>query len=163
MNIKLSSLNSTGNIPTTILLLCLVLCMTSCSSDNPDYSGEYIPQAPDYSDHKMWVTYLNDDKGNGADLFYIPSTWEFDYTTADGKICHYADPSLDAHRADMKIEIDGIAEYMAPGNNFFSPYYRHITLDTWATLNEDIINRRYSEVSFTDIRGAAPDFVNASP
>lgn len=43
---------------------------------------------------------------------------------------------------------------MADENNFYSPHYRHITLDSWATLNEDIINRRYHDVAFVDIRNA---------
>lgn len=51
----------------------------------------------------------------------------------------------------MKIEIGGVAEYMADGNDFYSPYYRHITLDTWAALNEDTIDNRYMGVSFQDV------------
>lgn len=121
---------------------------------------EYVPVAPDYNDPMMWVTYLNDSDGKGADVFYIPSTWEFDYVSPDGRISHYADPSLLQHRNDMKIEIDGVADYMSPGNRFFSPYYRHITLDTWATLNEDTINRRYLDVAFVDIKNAFNHFLN---
>lgn len=121
---------------------------------------EYVPVAPDYNDPMMWVTYLNDSDGKGADVFYIPSTWEFDYVSPDGRISHYADPSLLQHRNDMKIEIDGVADYMSPGNRFYSPYYRHITLDTWATLNEDTINRRYLDVAFVDIKNAFNHFLN---
>lgn len=101
----------------------------------------------------MWHTELND-RGDGADVFYIPSTWEFDWTTNDGRICHYADPSIQKHHDDVEIEMKGVADYMAEGNNFYSPHYRHITLDSWATLNEDIINRRYDDVSFVDVRNA---------
>ena len=60
----------------------------------------------------------------------------------------------------MKIEILKIAGYMAENNNFYSPYYRHITLDTWATLNEDTINRRYHAVSFVDIQNAFQHYLN---
>lgn len=48
----------------------------------------------------------------------------------------------------------GVADYMADGNNLYSPHYRHITLDSWATLNEDTISRRYNDVAFVDIRNA---------
>lgn len=114
---------------------------------------EYVPSQPDYSTADMWHIEYND-KGNGADVFYIPSTWEYDWTAPDGSVCHYADPSLAEHRAHMEIEMSGVAEYMADGNNFYSPHYRHITLDSWATLNEDTISRRYNDVSFEDIRNA---------
>lgn len=62
-------------------------------------------------------------------------------------VSHYADPSLPEHRVHMETEMAKVAEYMALGNNFYSPHYRHITLDSWATLNEDTIARRYMDVS----------------
>lgn len=119
----------------------------------------FVPVAPDYTDSQMWTVINNDADGKGADVFYIPSTWEYDWHTPEGTVCHYADPSLAAHRDDMSIEIDKVAEYMAEGNNFYSPYYRHITLDSWATLNEDTISRRYNDVAFVDIKNAFSDFI----
>lgn len=116
--------------------------------------GVYIPDEPDYEDSLMWTVMRNDLTGKNADVFYIPSTWEYDWYTANGLLCHYADPSRADHRADMGIEIAGVADYMADGNNFYSPYYRHITLDSWATLNEDTINRRYHDVALTDVKNA---------
>lgn len=143
----------------TIWMLFLSFALWNCSSDSPEVTPEYVPPAPDYSNQSMWVTYDDDTDESGADIFYIPSTWEFDYISPDGRVSHYADPSLAAHRADMKIEIDGVAEYMLPGNKFYSPYYRHITLDSWATLNEDTINRRYKDVAFIDIKNAFEHFL----
>ena len=126
----------------------------------------YVPVAPNYDSEDMWVVYRNDPVGNssgaqraGADVFYIPSTWEFDWTASNGAVSHYADPSRADHRSDMKIEMDGVAEYMADGNNFYSPFYRHITLDSWATLNEDTINRRYGDVAFVDVKNAFDYFL----
>ncbi len=143
----------------TVSMLLLSLVLWSCSTDTPQQVVEYVPPTPDYSDQTMWVKYEDDTKGNGADIFYIPSTWEYDYMAPDGRVSHYADPSLAQHRADMKIEIDGVAEYMLPGNRFYSPFYRHITLDSWATLNEDTINRRYKDVAFIDVRNAFEHFL----
>ncbi|MBD5370373.1 MAG: DUF3089 domain-containing protein [Bacteroides sp.] len=147
--------------------LCLavvsILVSSSCGSGNELTYKEkrvYVPVAPDYRDPTMWVTQINDSSGVNADVFYIPSTWEYDWITADGAVSHHADPSREDHRADMKIEIDGVAEYMAEGNNFYSPFYRHITLDSWATLNEDTINRRYHDVAFIDVRNAFSYFLD---
>ena len=139
-----------------------VLISSGCHENSYlDPIGEktYVPDAPDYSDTIMWNEILNDSTGNGADVYYIPSTWEYDWITSDNLICHYADPSRADHRADMAIEMNGVAEYMADGNNFYSPYYRHITLDSWATLNEDTINRRYGDVSFEDVRNSFQRFI----
>ena len=119
----------------------------------------YVPAAVDYADTTMWYTVSHDTAGLGADVFYIPSTWEFDWYTPDSAICHYADPSLQKHRDRMRIEMSGVAEYMADGNNFYSPYYRHITLDSWATLNEDTIDRRYGQVAFQDVKAAFTHFL----
>ncbi len=141
------------------LVICfwLPLLIGACHNDGePDAVAErvYVPVEPDYTDPMMWHVIKNDADGTGADVFYIPSTWEFDWTTPNGAICHYADPSRTDHRADMSIEIEGVAEYMADGNDFYSPFYRHITLDSWATLNEDTISRRYHDVAFQDVKSA---------
>ena len=139
------------------VIFSLVICglVAACGTSEPAIANEntYVPAAPDYSDAAMWHMELND-KGEGADVFYIPSTWEFDWTTTDEGICHYADPSISKHHDDVEIEMKGVADYMADGNNFYSPHYRHITLDSWATLNEDTISRRYNDVSFVDVRNA---------
>ena len=136
--------------------------IVSGCEDSEAVAGErvYVPVPPDYEQDEMWMRRINDKDGTGADVFYIPSTWEYDWTTDDGRICHYADPSRADHRADMRIEMDGVADYMADGNNFYSPYYRHITLDSWATLNEDTINRRYHDVAFVDVSNAFKCFLD---
>lgn len=140
-----------------ILIFTLAVCgfVAACGSAEPPIVPEnvYVPLAPDYSNAAMWYIEYND-KGDGADVFYIPSTWEYDWITNDGRICHYADPSIPTHHDDVEIEMKGVADYMADGNNFYSPHYRHITLDSWATLNEDTISRRYNDVAFVDVRNA---------
>ena len=42
-----------------------------------------------YNDTTMWATADGDTDGTGADIFYVVSTWEEDWTTEDGRICHY--------------------------------------------------------------------------
>ncbi|MDE6009696.1 MAG: DUF3089 domain-containing protein [Muribaculaceae bacterium] len=137
--------------------------LPGCADSSDPLSSEenvFVPIAPDYSSHEMWTVIRNDSAGEGADVFYIPSTWEYDWYTADNLISHYADPSRPDHRDHVRTEMDGVADYMADGNNFYSPFYRHITLDSWATLNEDTINRRYHDVAFEDVRGAFSYFLN---
>jgi hypothetical protein len=50
----------------------------------------------------------------------------------------------------MAAEINKLAAYMAPGNRFFAPYYRHTTIDSWMTASEDTIHRR-TRLSMGDI------------
>lgn len=138
----------------TIISITVCGTIAACCSSEPR-SGEkvFVPAAPDYSDARMW--HIDTSRGtSGVDVFYIPSTWEFDWTTTDGTVCHYADPSIAKHRDDVEIEMNKIADYMADGQNFYSPHYRHITLDSWATLNEDTISRRYRDVAFADVKGS---------
>ena len=120
---------------------------------------QYIPVEPDYKNADMWVCHLNDKNGEGADVFYIPSTWEYDWTTSNGVLCRYADVSNEQHCSNMAIEMNKVAKYMADGNNFYSPYYRHISLDTWATLDEDYVTRQYESVSLIDVKQAFDHFI----
>jgi len=133
-------------------------CCTSYTSNKDNVpsvvTSEFIPKAPDYNDATMWVTADGDTDGTGADIFYVVSTWEEDWKTEDGRICHYADVWNQEHRERMlSLEINKVAAYMSPGNRFFAPYYRHTTIDAWATQNEDTLMRR-ERLAIDDVRAA---------
>ena len=139
-----------------------IMSWTSCKlrKDNAPSveASEFIPKAPDYNDATMWVTVDGDTDGTGADIFYIVSTWEEDWTTEDGRICHYADVWNQEHREHMgSLESKKVAAYMSPGNRFFAPYYRHTTIDAWLTQNEDTIMRR-ERLAMDDVRAAFDHF-----
>lgn len=137
-----------------VAVMTSVFVSFGCSEPAHADEGVYVPSAPDYSDKTMWHI-DSDSVTSGVDVFYVPSTWEFDWTTSDGTVSHWADPvGNPQHRADVENEMAGVAVYMADGNGFYSPHYRHITLDSWATLNEDTINRRYQDVAFVDVKNA---------
>lgn len=144
------------NVLAVIFLIAILA--TACKNDNKA-SVEFIPKQPDYTSADMWYEVKNDVDGSGIDVFYVPSTWEFDWTSSDGTVCHYADVYNPKHTANMAIEMKKISDYMADQNNFYSPYYRHITLNTWATLNEDTIASRYSKVSWLDVKAAFDEFL----
>jgi hypothetical protein len=112
-----------------------------------------VPQAPDYTNDTMWYRVENDSTGTGADVFYIVSTWEFNWVDAQGDTCYYADVWNAKHRSDMNIEQSKVAAYMADGNNFYAPYYRHMTLECWAYQNEDTLVNREG-VSMGDVQEA---------
>ena len=144
----------------SFIYIAVVCVIWACGSNDSGTSAQqYTPVEPDYKNAEMWVCHLNDTDGTGADVFYIPSTWEYDWTTSDGALCRYADVSNEQHRSNMAIEMNKVAKYMADGNNFYSPYYRHISLDTWATLDEDYITRQYESVSLIDVKQAFDHFI----
>lgn len=119
----------------------------------------YIPEVPDYTKAEMWFEEKNDRSNTGADVFYVVATWEFDWKTKDSLMCHYADPvNTPQHCQDMGIEIKRVCEYLGKGNNFYAPYYRHITLNSWAE-NEDTINNRYFSVAFKDVQQSFNHFL----
>ena len=144
-------------------LVCGLISCTSCTSNIDNASSvvaaEFIPKAPDYNDATMWVTADGDADGTGADVFYVVSTWEEDWTTADGRVCHYADVWNPEHREHMAVkEIDKVAAYMSPGNRFFAPFYRHTTIDAWLTQNEDTLMRR-ARLAMDDVCTAFDHFL----
>lgn len=142
-------------------VVAFLFCMLF-SGCNKTESEEYIPQAPDYSDPTFWYTEKNDKTGKNADVFYIVSTWETDWKTDSGETVHYADVYNKKHRDDMTKEISGVAAYMGKDNNFYSPFYRHITIEGWATRDENIINNRF-KIAFEDVRNAFETFLKNRP
>lgn len=120
----------------------LNLCVAFLAIWNTAALAQYIPQEPNYADTTMWITRDGDKDGTGADVFYVVSTWEEDWTTEQGTVCHYADVWNPTHRGHMAIEINRAADYMTPGNRFYAPFYRHTTIEAWMTQNEDTITNR---------------------
>ncbi len=118
----------------------------------------FVPQAPDYADSTMWYVVKHDSLGTGADVFYVVSTWEFDWKNAENVISHHADVWNEGHRHNMNREQSRVAAYMADGNNFYAPYYRHITLDTWKTFDHDTIANRL-QVAMGDVKHAFDYFL----
>ena len=142
-----------------ILTICGTAAFASCTANDDNPSGQaveglYVPLAPDYNDPTMWITADGDADGTGADVFYVVSTWEDDWTTADGKVCHYADVWNPEHRAHMAdLEMKKVAAYMLPGNRFFAPFYRHTTIQAFMTNSEDTVYQR-TRLSMDDVRTA---------
>ncbi|MBO6189487.1 MAG: DUF3089 domain-containing protein [Alloprevotella sp.] len=142
-----------------VLISCPVCWGQGDASIVLDASTTYIPAAPAYADTTMWITKDADPDGSGADIFYVVSTWEEDWATPDGTTCHYADVWNPLHRAHMGIEINRAATYMAPGNKFYAPFYRHTAIDTWVTQNEDTISQR-TRLSMGDVCAAFDYFLS---
>ena len=139
-----------STVSVSALVACI--CLASCAKT------QYIPQAPDYIDSEMWITADGDSTDSGADVFYVVSTWQEDWTTEDGRICHYADVYNPVHRQNMgDLEINKVAAYMSPGNRFYAPFYRHTTIEAFMMNNEDSIMNR-ARLAMNDVKAAFDHF-----
>ena len=135
-----------------ISVLLLAVCFESYGQT------EVIPEAPDYSNPEMWITKDADPEGTGADIFYVVSTWEVDWTDDQGRTVHYADVWKEQHRKHMGIEMKKACGYMSPGNRFYAPFYRHATIEAFLPQDEDIISER-TRISMQDVCDAFDWFV----
>ena len=119
---------------------------------------ETVPAAPDYTDDTMWITEDDDPDGTGADVFYVVSTWEQDWTDPEGRTIHYADVWNPEHREHMGTEIRKACAYMAPGNRFYGPFYRHATIEAFLTRDDEIIRER-TRLAMKDVCDAFDRFL----
>lgn len=101
----------------------------------------------DYADTSMWYVA---ERGSDVDLFYITSTEAADYTHG-GVMMHHADVTLDSIRALLLGEMQGIDHMYGDGFNFFSPYYRQCTLETYTS---DSLLAARAPLAMDDVRRA---------
>ena len=135
---------------TIILVVALVLQCLSCRSDRiiaPTRTVEKLPKAPVYSDNSQWFVV---DRQAPVDLFYIVSTETGDYIM-DGLPCHYADTYSDSTRQLLWGEMVGVDEIMSGGLNYYSPYYRQCTLQTFTS---DSLMQQRLPLAMRDVKHA---------
>ena len=111
------------------LMTVAVLSLTACRTATTTTSLSTVPAAPDYSDTSQWFVV---DRSAGVDLFYIVSTNIGDYLV-DSVVQHYADVHNDDVRGLLQGEMRGIDRMLSGKMNYFSPYYRQCSLETFAS------------------------------
>ncbi len=89
---------------------------------------------------------------NKVDVFYILPTCVFDWEDSTGQVNHYASLTDSAQRAAMLPSYQLADEIFADSANFFAPYYRHISLNTWME-GEEVVSERFP-TAMADIREA---------
>ncbi len=125
----------------TLLLLTLAVA-AGCARQ-----GDRLPEEPDYADSTQWCVA---DRGAAVDLFYIVSTECGDYSV-NGATCHYADTRHDSLRALLYGEMVGVDKLLAGDLNYYSPYYRQCTLQTFAS--DSLVEARMP-VAYADVNRA---------
>ena len=92
------------------------------------YAGDVLPSIPNYNDSTQWYV---QDRHADADIFYVISTETGDYLTPDDMMCHYADTYNDSVRVALTKEMVGVDRLLSGELNYYSPYYRQCTLQTF--------------------------------
>lgn len=127
----------------SVILFCLtVVFFVGCTS-----KGDIVPDEPDYSDTAQW--YIAD-RDAAVDVFYIVSTECDDYTLGD-KPMHYADTRNDSIRSLLYGEMEGVDRLLAGELNYYSPYYRQVTMETYTS--DSLVDARMP-LAYGDVRKA---------
>ena len=114
---------------------------------------ERVPAAPDYASPEAWYAV---DRGADVDLFYISSTETFD-DTVGRKVYHFAQAADSVACPGMRAEMEGVDRILSGGLNFYSPYYRQMTMETY--LDTALIDSRFP-VAMGDVRAAFKHYVD---
>ena len=130
------------------LLIVLACLVAACAP-----KGNTIPDEPDYHDTTQW--YIAD-RGAEVDVFYIVSTECGDYTL-DGKTMHYADTYNDSIRKLLYGEMVGVDKLLVDGLNYFSPYYRQVTMETYT--DDSLVDARMP-MALSDVERAFRRYIN---
>ena len=107
-----------------------------------------VPAAPDYGSPAAWYTV---ERGGAADLFYISSTETVDHPDAKGRTIHFAEAADSAKCTGIRFEMQGVDRRFGGELNFHSPYYRQVTMETYADMKA--LKRRFP-VAMGDARRA---------
>lgn len=115
--------------------ICFSLFIMSWNSDGNLAVGP-VPTPPDYADSTQWFMV---DRHGEADLFYIISTETGDHMIGNDT-SHYADTYDNYLRGRMKHEMYAVDSFYSGQLNYYSPYYRQASMQSWAT--EEMAMRR---------------------
>ena len=128
------------------MLLCSAL-LWSCHNRQQQCNEEVIPIEPDYTDSAQWYVV---ERNADVDLFYIVATETDDYLNG-ACLCHYADTYNDSIRKLLEDEMTGIDHIMNDSLNYYSPYYRQCTMESF--VSDSLMNSRLP-LALADVRRA---------
>ena len=113
-----------------LLAVALSLIFSAWDDGRGDLIGP-IPLKPLYDDPTQWYI---EDRGAEVDLFYIISTETGDHLIG-GDTCHFADTRNEYLRGRMRHEMHAVDSFYSGKLNYYSPYYRQVSLPSWGLEN----------------------------
>ena len=142
--IKTNNMKTRNYLETTMSLVAVLFAVVACSTKQT--ADGVIPAEPNYEESSQW--YITDRQGD-ADIFYIISTETGDYPSADGSMSHYADTYADSLRLPMLSEMEGVDTLLSGKLNFYTPYYRQCSLQSF--MSDSLASKRM-QLSIADVR-----------
>ncbi|MCR5130486.1 MAG: DUF3089 domain-containing protein [Prevotella sp.] len=132
----------------TAIMVAAILLFTQCRNEGSELkpTNDILPTRPNYADNSQW--YVTERQGV-ADVFYIISTETGDYPLANGSISHFADTYNDSVRQPMKAEMEGVDTLISGKLNYYSPYYRQCSLQSFTS---DSLARARMAIALDDVR-----------
>ena len=131
-----------------LLILFSGLFLVACS---PKTEGT---DAPDY---ELSFNWFQVERSGEADLFYVCSTCVFDRTGEDGSVRHYASVTDSLDRSALLREMTGVDQRLSGPLNFYSPYYRQITMESYE--DSRVAEERFMAVSNKDLQDAFRHYI----
>lgn len=124
------------------LICCFFVCFffEGCKRTVSEPGGdiEILPVEPNYHDFSQW--YITD-RQYSADVFYLVSTEIGDTVMSDSTVYHHADTYADWARIPIYSEMLGIDTLLSSPLNFYSPYYRQCSLQSF--MNDSTFEKRF--------------------
>lgn len=129
---------------TSILLffLLLAICSNSKASDKTSR----------YGDVSYWFQSSRETDNTLVDVFYVLPTCIRDWTDQNGVVQHYADVTDERQHRLMKASYVLAESIFADSCNFFAPYYRQLTFDSWME-GEQVVDERFP-AAMDDVKDA---------
>lgn len=122
-----------------ILLLCVSFLWVACSDRSVHYQ---LPAEPNYTQENAWYKELNAKGEHIVDVFYVAPTCVWDWHDSQGHIMHFEDIYNADQREALRPSLELAADIFSDSYNFYAPYYRQITLESWME-GEDVIEERF--------------------
>lgn len=119
------------------ILVLFVLMIYACRTISPT-----LPAPPNYADTISWFQPGEMTFDKKTDVFYVAPTCIWDWENDKGDTLHHMDIQNKQQRRMLTPAILLGKRVFADSCNFFSPYYRQITMESWMN-GEEITNRRY--------------------
>ena len=132
-----------------IFAFCSLLLFISCGKISSDSTNDGV----DYSDSKCWFEANQEGMNKKVDIFYVVPTCIWDYTDSLGQIQHNMDIFNTKQRQMVDPSIRLAKNVLSDSCNFFSPYYRQISMDSWLSLDTALIEKRF-QLAYKDVVAA---------
>lgn len=121
--------------------LYLLTVSLGCSDSKNEIVKDTFSEELDYSDSALWFN-GGVEGGHDVDIFYILPTCVWDWSDEDGEVVHYADVNSAEQRELMRPSYELADEIFSAQCNYFAPYYRQISLNSWME-GDSVVEERF--------------------